>query len=617
MQAIILAAGMGKRLQELTASNTKCMVKVNGETLISRVLHQLDKLELQKIVIVTGYEGQKLRDYINTLGDIQTNIEYIHNPVYDKTNNIYSLALAKDCLLKDDTLLLESDLIFEDGILSDLLHDSRPDLALVDAFEAWMDGTMVRLDENDNIVEFIPGKKFSFKNKDNCYKTVNAYKFSKEFSQTQYVPFLEAYMHALGNNEYYEQVLRVITLLDNPTIQGKRLSGQKWYEIDDAQDLDIAETLFSRNVSEYYDKIAARYGGYWRFPKLLDFCYLVNPYYPPQKLKDEMQASFTELLGQYPSGMEVNSIVAARNFSVHKENIVVGNGAAELIKAVMADADEKNWKTGIIRPTFEEYSNRGDKQNQVVYVPAKEDFSYTVQDLIDYFADKNINQLILINPDNPSGNYIKKSDVFALVAWCGQNNIRFVLDESFVDFSDEGESNTLIVQNVLQEHPSLLVVKSISKSYGVPGIRLGVMVSGDKAFIAKMKKNVAIWNINSFGEFYMQIQEKYRKDYTKALEAFKTARKEFIAGLKQISFLKVFPTQANYVMCEVTNGFTSRALAEKLLQSNIFIKDLTGKIGNGKQYIRLAVRDTKDNEQLISELKRLNNRKRQIAGTFK
>ena len=115
MQAIILAAGMGKRLQELTASNTKCMVKVNGETLISRVLHQLDKLNLQRVVIVTGYEGQKLRDYINTLGDIQTNIEYIYNPVYDKTNNIYSLALAKDCLLKDDTLLLESDLIFEDG----------------------------------------------------------------------------------------------------------------------------------------------------------------------------------------------------------------------------------------------------------------------------------------------------------------------------------------------------------------------------------------------------------------------------------------------------------------------------------------------------------------------
>lgn len=602
MQAIILAAGMGKRLQELTASNTKCMVKVNGETLISRVLHQLDKLDLQKIVIVTGYEGQKLRDYINTLTDVRTDIEYINNPVYDKTNNIYSLALAKECLLADDTLLLESDLIFAEGILKDLLEDSRPNLALVDAFEAWMDGTMVRLDENDNIVEFIPGKKFSFKNKDNCYKTVNAYKFSKEFSRTQYVPFLEAYMHALGNNEYYEQVLRVITLLDNPTIQGKRLSGQKWYEIDDAQDLDIAESIFADNISEYYDKIASRYGGYWRYPKLLDFCYLVNPYYPPQKLKDEMQASFAELLAQYPSGMEVNSIVAARNFSVHKESIVVGNGAAELIKAIMADADNKDWKMGIIRPTFEEYPNRGDKQNQVVFVPTSNDFSYTADDVMDYFEDKGIKQLVLINPDNPSGNYIKKKDVFRLVEWCEEKSIRFILDESFVDFTDEGEENTLIIQDVLQKHPMLVVVKSISKSYGVPGVRLGVMVSGDEELITKMKKDVAIWNINSFGEFYMQIQEKYSKDYTKALEKFRNARKELISGLEKISYLKVFPTQANYVMCEVVNDRTSRELAELLLQKNIFIKDLTGKIGNGKQYIRLAVRDMNDNRKLIDEL---------------
>lgn len=602
MQAIILAAGMGKRLQELTASNTKCMVKVNGETLISRVLHQLDKLDLQKIVIVTGYEGQKLRDYINTLTDVRTDIEYINNPVYDKTNNIYSLALAKECLLADDTLLLESDLIFAEGILKDLLEDSRPNLALVDAFEAWMDGTMVRLDENDNIVEFIPGKKFSFKNKDNCYKTVNAYKFSKEFSRTQYVPFLEAYMHALGNNEYYEQVLRVITLLDNPTIQGKRLSGQKWYEIDDAQDLDIAESIFADNISEYYDKIASRYGGYWRYPKLLDFCYLVNPYYPPQKLKDEMQASFAELLAQYPSGMEVNSIVAARNFSVHKENIVVGNGAAELIKAIMTDADKNDWKTGIIRPTFEEYSNRGDKQKQVVFMPNNEDFSYTSDELMNYYNDKGIKQLVLINPDNPSGNYIKKKDVYRIIEWCEEKSIRFILDESFVDFTDEGEENTLIVQDILQKYPMLVVVKSISKSYGVPGVRLGVMVSGDEELIAKMKKDVAIWNINSFGEFYMQIQEKYSKDYTKALEKFRDARKELITELEKITYLKVFPTQANYVMCEVVNGRTGRELAELLLQKNIFIKDLTGKIGNGKQYIRLAVRGMNDNRKLIDEL---------------
>ena len=116
MQAIILAAGMGKRLKELTQNNTKCMVKVNGETLIDRMLHQIERQHLSRIIIVVGYEGQKLVDYIGTL-NIQTPIVYINNPIYDKTNNIYSLALAKEWLLAEDTLLFESDIIFEDTVL--------------------------------------------------------------------------------------------------------------------------------------------------------------------------------------------------------------------------------------------------------------------------------------------------------------------------------------------------------------------------------------------------------------------------------------------------------------------------------------------------------------------
>ena len=239
MQGLILAAGMGKRLKSLTQNNTKCMVKVNGVTLIERVLHQLDGLNLSRIVIVIGYEGQKLIDYINTL-EVYTPICYVNNPIYDKTNNIYSLALAKEYLVKEDTLLLESDLIFEDDVLRLILEDSRETLALVDKYESWMDGTCIKVGEDDFIEAFVPGKKFVFEDIPQYYKTVNIYKFSRHFSETHYVPFLEAYSKALGNNEYYEQVLRVITMLDEPEIKAKKLEGQLWYEIDDIQDLDIA-----------------------------------------------------------------------------------------------------------------------------------------------------------------------------------------------------------------------------------------------------------------------------------------------------------------------------------------------------------------------------------------
>ena len=240
MQAIILAAGMGRRLKELTQNNTKCMVRVNGVTLIERMLRQIESRHLSRIVIVVGYEGQKLIDYIDTLG-INMPIVYINNPVYNKTNNIYSLALAKDWLCKEDTLLFESDLIFEDSVLDELLNDERDTLALVDKYESWMDGTCVKLSDDDSIEEFVPGKRFRFDEKDEYYKTVNIYKFSKEFSTTHYVPFLDAYEKALGENEYYEQVLRVITMLDDPGIRAKRLNGQKWYEIDDINDLDFAQ----------------------------------------------------------------------------------------------------------------------------------------------------------------------------------------------------------------------------------------------------------------------------------------------------------------------------------------------------------------------------------------
>ncbi len=598
MQAIILAAGMGKRLKELTQNNTKCMVKVNGVTLIDRMLHQIERQHLSRIIIVVGYEGQKLIDYIGKL-DIQTPIIYINNPIYDKTNNIYSLALAKDWLVKDDTLLFESDLIFEDSVLEALVSDPRETLALVDKYESWMDGTCVKLGEDDSIEAFVPGKKFKFNEIKDYYKTVNLYKFSRHFSETHYVPFLDAYQAALGQNEYYEQVLRVITMLDEPEIKAKRLDGQRWYEIDDIQDLDIAESIFTPDDDEKVRMLQGRYGGYWRYPKLLDFCYLVNPYFPSSKMKDELRANFDTLLTQYPSGMRVNSLLAAKNFGVHQENILVGNGAAELIKSLMSHL---HGKIGFIRPTFDEYPNRYDRENSVDYTPVNHDYSYTADNLMEYFGDKGIESLVVINPDNPSGNYIKKHDLLRLISWAAEKVIKLVIDESFVDFADE-EDNTLIDQEILSANPHLYVMKSISKSYGVPGLRLGVLASGDTETIATMKKDVAIWNINSFGEFYMQIEEKYKKDYSAALVRIREERARFQGELSRIKGVRVIPSQANFVMVELEDGISPKELLKTLLiKYNLLIKELTTKT-NGRNYLRLAVRNTADNDALLAAMR--------------
>lgn len=599
MQAIILAAGMGKRLKDLTSDNTKCMVKVNGVTLIERMLKQIETKKVSRIVIVTGYQGQKLKDYIGTL-DIKTPLKFIDNPIYDKTNNIYSLALASAELCTEDTLLFESDLIFEDEVLDVLMNDPRDTLALVDKYEPWMDGTCVKLSDDDTIEAFVPGKKLQFDQTSEYYKTVNIYKFSKNFSTKYYVPFLKAYEKALGENEYYEQVLRVITMLDEPVIRAKRLTGQKWYEIDDIQDLDIAESIFTPDPDERVAMLQGRYGGYWRYPKLLDFCYLVNPYFPTDRMKDEMRANFDILLTEYPSGMRVNSLLASKQFNIRQGNIIVGNGAAELIKSLMSFLDGK---TGFIRPTFEEYPNRYSSDEEVAFVPGNSDYSYTADDVMDFFEDKDISNLIIINPDNPSGNYIPKADIMRVIKWSKQKGIRLVIDESFVDFADE-EDSTLLHNEILDSNPSLYVMKSISKSYGVPGLRLGVLASSDTETISLMKKDVAIWNINSFGEFYMQIEEKYKNDYAKALVKIRAERRRFASELAKIKGIRVIPSQANFIMVELLDNISPKELLKTLLiKYEILIKELSTKT-NGRNYLRLAVRNTEDNDKLLDALRK-------------
>ena len=602
MQAIILAAGMGRRLGEYTRDNTKCMVPVNGVRLIDRLLGQLSPLNLQHIIIVVGYKGRELKEYVSANWGNQLPIEFIDNPVYDKTNNIYSLWLAKEKLQEDDTLLIESDLIFSDHLFPMIVENPEPNVALVAKYESWMDGTMVRIDADNNIVNFVPKQAFDYGHVDSYYKTVNIYKFSHDFLKNNYVPFLDAYTKAVGNNEYYENVLRIITLLDNCNLKALDIGREKWYEIDDKQDLDIAEALFA-NDQDVLRKYYGRFGGFWRFPQMLDFCYLVNPYFPSKRLKDELRSNFDTLLTEYPSGMKVNTLIASKSFGVSEPYIVPGNGAAELIKVLM---ENTTGKTGFIRPTFEEYPNRFDKDRQVTFIPQNDDYRYTADDLMTFFADKDIQTLMLINPDNPSGNFIPKADVLRLATWCEERNLRLVVDESFVDFSKDYATNSLLSDTLLETYPHMAVMKSISKSYGVPGLRLGILASADKALIARIKKEVSIWNLNSFAEFFMQIYNKHEKDYQKACGKFVTERDYFERQLQTVPFFRVMPSQANYFLCEVLPPYTASEIVVYMLrQHNILTRDCSKKPGlhPDKQYMRIAVRNHEDNTRLVEALK--------------
>ena len=596
MRAIILAAGMGKRLGKYTKDGTKCMVPVNGKALVDYALESIQDAGIRDVTIVVGYRKQKLIDHIGGRYP-GLSIEYIANDIYDKTNNIYSLWLARDRMAENDILLLESDLIFEPALLHELVEAKEPNLAVVSRFESWMDGTVTLLDDDDKIVSVVDKDHFKWTDIGSYYKTVNIYKFSKEFSTRYYLPFLDAYLKAFGDNIYYEQVLKVLTFLENIDLKALTIEGSRWYEIDDPHDLSAAETLFAP-PGEKLDRMNRRYGGYWRFPAVRDFCYLVNPYFPSPRMSREMASSFGDLLAHYPSGGEVLSQLAAKAFGTAEAQIVVGNGAAELIDRVF------RFIPGTIAmalPAFNEYPVRIGKDRFRAISTTESDFAYNADHL---FAALNsgADAVVLVNPDNPSGRFMTHDEARRLVQAVGDKGKRIVVDESFIDFAPAGERYTLIEEEYLKANPHLTVIKSISKSYGVPGCRLGILASGNESLVAKIRKDLPVWNVNSFGEFFLQIMDKYKADYRNACDRIAAERARFAASLAATGAVKVYPSAANYLLCRLTSGLKARKITETLLDKHrILVKDLHGKPGfPSGEYLRIAVRDVPDDDTFLA-----------------
>lgn len=600
MQALMLAAGMGRRMGKYTEKYTKCMIPIAGRTLLERVIEALTEAGITKLVMVVGYEAERLKQYVEEC-QFPIQIEYVENSIYEETNNIYSLFLAKNYLTQDDTILLESDLIFEKSIIKSLIESQEQNLVVVAKYEQWMDGTVVLLNQKKQILDFVDKTQFRYEDIGRYYKTVNIYKFSKEFAEKQYIPFLEAYLKAYGTNQYYEQVLKILSHIRGSELKAHILKDENWYEVDDAQDLDIAETIFADD--DILKKYEFHFGGYWRFPKIKDYCYLVNPYYPPPKMMEQMKYFYADLLTQYPSGMDIQKLNAGSMLNIDDDYLLVGNGAAELIDILGRKILRGRLSVGI--PTFNEYIRCFENCKIRLMDNSKNNYQYSIPQIMNEI--EKTDALLIVNPDNPSGSYISYEDIIKILEKCECCNVTCIVDESFIDFAEKNIRYTLISEKILKKYPHLIVIKSISKSYGVPGIRLGVMASSDKQFLKQVRKKMAIWNINSFAEYYLQIQRLYKATYLLSCDKIAQQRKRLCEKLSKIELLSVYPSQANYILCKVKGGYTSEELAKELLKKyNILIKDLSNKKGFYKQsFIRIAVKNELDNQYIVDALNEL------------
>ena len=219
------------------------MIRINGQTLFERTVEALRLAGISKMVIVVGWNSAQLIKAIqSSVSGIE--LEFVCNSDYAATNNIYSLYLAREQLSRDDTILIESDLVFDKELLQTVVQSPACDIAVVSKYKPWMDGTVVTVTEDGRIGAFIEKQDIERKSADIYYKTVNIYKFSRCFLQQSYIPCMEEYITTHGKNQYYEMVLKELTKSDQLRLNAFIIDELKWYEIDTKEDLARAVSIF-------------------------------------------------------------------------------------------------------------------------------------------------------------------------------------------------------------------------------------------------------------------------------------------------------------------------------------------------------------------------------------
>jgi choline kinase len=302
MKAIILTAGFGNRMRPLTGTTHKTLLKIQDRTVIQWIVDALLENSVTDIVIVTGYHANALQSHLaQAYPALQ--ITYIHNERYAQTNNIYSMALALEHVAIDsDVVLIECDLIFDPAVIRRLLASPHPNIAMVDRYRSGMDGTVVTV-SGGVITEVSPphrqGSGFVFSDK---YKTLNIYRFSKDFCAGPFRKLMTYYASVINDNVFYELVLGIIIYLQHATIHAEVLDGEKWTELDDPNDVSLARFQFDPSIRQ--STLAESFGGHWNYD-ILDFCFIRNMHFPTGSILSELRSNLSALIQNYGSSQAI------------------------------------------------------------------------------------------------------------------------------------------------------------------------------------------------------------------------------------------------------------------------------------------------------------------------
>ena len=588
MKAIILAAGADKRMLPLTLTTHKTLLKIGDRTLLDRIIDQLLANKVTQITIVTGYRAEELREHLTTHHP-SLNFQFIHNHRYSETNNICSLAMAmEEIQIDDDIVLIESDLVVEPSVFTRLFASPHPNMALVDRYRTGMDGTVVTVVDGivTNVIPpHLQGADFNFADK---YKTLNIYKFSQEFCQGTFKNLLTYYAKVIDSQCYYEVILGIIIAMQREVIHAEILAGDSWAELDDPNDFNSANYLF--DSANRYSLVQKSHGSYWNYD-LLDFCYIRNMYFPTGAVISELRNALPALIQNYGSSQKILNRKLAYHLLCREENVTVLNGAAQVYPILACFFAGK----GVLlpSPTFGEYHRIF--PNAEYYF---DEVGISGHRLVDRVHSYDV--VVFVNPNNPTGTTLLCDWIYGLAEAYPDKFI--IVDESFIDFSNQPSLVSLLEEDPL---PNIIVIKSLSKTLGVPGIRLGYTYSFNREFNRFLDSHIPIWNLNSLAEHFLEIILKHRDAIAKSFEQTVKDRAEFAQMLEALPIVEqVFPSGGNFLLTKLRlNPPQANALAEKLLvEQSIYVKDISSRFRGDGAFFRLAVRTKTDCTLLAAAL---------------
>jgi histidinol-phosphate/aromatic aminotransferase/cobyric acid decarboxylase-like protein/NDP-sugar pyrophosphorylase family protein len=608
-RAVILAAGKGTRLQPLTANVPKCLVEVGGVPLLERALHSLAAQGVTEAVIVIGYGGDVIRDRIGS-DFANVAIRYVNAPDFATTNNIRSLWDARD-YLDEDILLLEADVAFDTAVITALLANSGSSAAVAPRQRSFS-GTVIHQNDHNQVTSFTLGAEqgpdFDFST---ALKTVNIYLFRERLLRDFVVPGLCRAVEAGHVDRYYETVLQeCVTKGDLTDLTAINVSASRWYEIDDHRDLDAAEFLFQDRDSQY-DRIQELHGSYWRYG-FTDHSYLYNMHFPPPAMLKVFRDDLHEVVTNYPVGQNEVARLTADWTGADPDNLAIANGAAELIKIL---GNEFMHRMTIPTPSFNEYES-------VIPAAGLNRFPLTPGTFeldVDAFADSAIrwrsDTAILVTPNNPTSLSVSREDILRLASRLEPHNCRLIVDESFIEFAGPtgptSRNDTASglsagsVEDVIEDYQNLVVIKSLSKVFGIAGLRIGYLLSADRALIKAVRTALPIWNINGLAEEFLRTVGRYRVEFDSSCNLTKSAAVELYEDLRALPGIDPIEPDANFILAKLTDPLASAPeIARRLyIEHNILIKDCAGKsMPEAARYLRIASRTPEENRVLVESL---------------